>query len=194
MNRKKTLTLQNKEIVNKIKTRKIIFEMGTKNLLKTSILCLLLGLSSCLFAGDGNNSGKGKEKQRTEQKQKAEQKTLVKHLNREEFKKLVVNVDTEGWKYLGDKPCIVDFYASWCGPCRMISPFLDDLSQEFKDQIYIYKINIDEEKDLARYFGASSIPLLIFIPKEGQPQASRGALPKDEIRNAIKTVLLADKK
>lgn len=194
MNRKKTLTLQNKEIVNKIKTRKIIFEMGTKNLLKTSILCLLLGLSSCLFAGDGNNSGKGKEKQRTEQKQKAEQKTLVKHLNREEFKKLVVNVDTEGWKYLGDKPCVIDFYASWCGPCRMISPFLDDLSKEFKDQIYIYKINIDEEKDLARYFGASSIPLLIFIPKEGQPQASRGALPKDEIRNAIKTVLLADKK
>ena len=161
--------------------------MGTKNFLRTSILCLILGLSSCLYAGDGNNSGK-------KEKQKTEQKSLVKHLNREEFKKLVVNVDTEGWNYLGDKPCVLDFYASWCGPCRMISPFLDDLSKEFKDQVYIYKINIDEEKDLARYFGASSIPLLVFIPKEGQPQASRGALPKEEIRNAIKTVLLSDKK
>jgi thioredoxin len=141
-----------------------------------------------LYAGDGNNSSKGKEKQKTEQK------SLVKHLNREEFKKLVVNVDAEGWNYLGDKPCVLDFYANWCGPCRMISPFLDDLSKEYKDQIYIYKINIDEEKELARYFGASSIPLLIFIPKEGQPQASRGALPKDEIKNAINTVLLANKK
>ena len=162
--------------------------MGTKNFLRTSILCLLLGLSSCLYAGDGNNSSKGKEKQKTEQK------SLVKHLNREEFKKLVVNVDAEGWNYLGDKPCVLDFYANWCGPCRMISPFLDDLSKEYKDQIYIYKINIDEEKELARYFGASSIPLLIFIPKEGQPQASRGALPKDEIKNAINTVLLSNKK
>ena len=158
--------------------------MRTKNYLKTSILCLLLGLSSCLYAGNGHNTNKGKEKPKTEQK------SLVKHLNREEFKKLVVNVDTEGWNYLGDKPCVLDFYASWCGPCRMISPFLDDLSKEFKDQVYIYKINIDEEKDLARYFGASSIPLLVFIPKEGQPQASRGALPKEEIRNAINTVLL----
>ena len=186
-NRKKTLTLQNKESSKQLKKTKNYIEMKTRNLLKVSITCLLLGLSSCLFAGGGNNGDKGKAKPKTEEK------TLVKHLNKDQFKKLVVNVDAEGWNYLGDKPCVLDFYASWCGPCRMISPFLDDLSKEFKDQVYIYKINIDEEKDLARYFGASSIPLLVFIPKAGQPQASRGALPKDEIRNAINTVLLNKK-
>lgn len=146
--------------------------MGKRNLCKAVMMCLLLGLSSCLFAADNNKVG------------------TVKHLNKAEFKKLVVNVDAEGWNYLGDKPCIVDFYASWCGPCRMISPYLDDLAKEYKDKIYIYKINVDEEKELAGYFGASSIPLLIFIPKNGQPQASRGALPKEEIKNAIETVLL----
>lgn len=148
--------------------------MGKKNFFRASIVYLLLGLTSCLYAADNKNTSAG----------------TVKHLNRAEFKQLVVNVDEDGWKYLGDKPCVIDFYATWCGPCRMISPYLDDLAKEFKDEIYIYKIDVDKEKELAQYFGASSIPLLIFVPKDGQPQASRGALPKEEIRNAIKTVLL----
>ncbi len=148
--------------------------MGKKNLFRASIVYLLLGLTSCLYAADNKNASTG----------------TVKHLNRAEFKQLVVNVDEDGWKYLGDKPCVIDFYATWCGPCRMISPYLDDLAKEYKDEIYIYKIDVDKEKELAHYFGATSIPLLVFVPKDGQPQASRGALPKEEIRNAIKTVLL----
>ncbi len=155
--------------------------MRTRSLFKASILCIMLGFSSCLYAGGGNDKANAKT---------VSNESLVKHLNKEQFKKLVVDVDKDGWKFLGDKPCIVDFYASWCGPCRMISPYLDDLAKDYKGQINIYKINVDEEKDLARYFGASSIPLLIFIPKDGQPQASRGALPKEEINNAIKNVLL----
>lgn len=147
--------------------------MAKSNLFKASIIYLLLGLTSCLYAADNKNTS-----------------GTVKHLNRDEFKKLVVDVDKDGWKYLGDKPCIIDFYATWCGPCRMISPYLDDLAKEYKDEIYIYKVDVDKEKELAGYFGATSIPLLIFVPKDAQPQASRGALPKEEIRNAIKTVLL----
>lgn len=147
--------------------------MGKKNFIRMSIVYLLLGLTSCLYAADNKNEA-----------------GTVQHLNREQFKKLVVNVDQDGWKYLGDKPCIIDFYATWCGPCRMISPYLDDLAKEYKDQIYIYKIDVDKEKELAGYFGASSIPLLIFVPKDGQPQASRGALPKEEIKMAIQKVLL----
>ena len=116
------------------------------------------------------------------------------HLNKEEFLKRVFNFEKSNeWKYLGDKPCVLDFYANWCGPCRMISPFLDELAEEYKGKIYIYKINTDQERELASMFGASSIPLLIFIPMSGQPQANRGALPKEEIRRAIETVLLGKK-
>ena len=116
------------------------------------------------------------------------------HLNKEEFLKKVFNFETsQEWKYLGDKPCVLDFYANWCGPCRMISPFLDELAEELKGQIYIYKINIDQERELAATFGASSIPLLVFIPTKGQPQANRGALPKEEIKRAIEIVLLGKK-
>ena len=116
------------------------------------------------------------------------------HLNKEEFLKKVLNFEaSDEWKYLGDKPCVLDFYANWCGPCRMISPFLDELAEEFKGKIYIYKINTDQERELASMFGASSIPLLVFIPMNGQPQANRGALPKEEIRRAIETVLLGKK-
>jgi len=125
---------------------------------------------------------------------KTEAAGKVIHLNKEEFLKRVFNFQTSTeWKYLGDKPCILDFYANWCGPCRMISPFLDQLAEEYKGQIYIYKINTDQEKELAAAFGASAIPLLVFIPMEGQPQANRGALPKEEIRRAIDTILLGKK-
>lgn len=178
--KKKTLFLHYKLLGTK-ETIKSVNNMKTRNLVKASVICLMLGLSSCLYAGSGNDKTTTKA---------ANTESLVKHINKEQFKKLVVDVDKEGWNFLGDKPCILDFYASWCGPCRMISPYLDDLSKTYKGQINIYKINVDEEKDLARYFGASSIPLLIFIPKEGQPQASRGALPKEEINNAIKNILL----
>ncbi len=125
-------------------------------------------------------------------KENVESKVI--HLTKEEFLKKVFNFEkSTEWKYLGDKPCILDFYASWCGPCRMISPYLDQLAGEYKGQVYIYKINVDKERDLAAAFGASSIPLLVFIPTEGQPQANRGALPKDEIKRAIDTVLLGKK-
>ena len=116
------------------------------------------------------------------------------HLTKSDFLKKVFNYETsKEWKYVGDKPCLLDFYASWCGPCRMISPFLDQLAEEYKGKIYIYKINTDQERELAATFGASSIPLLIFIPMNGQPQASRGALPKEDIKKAIDTVLLGKK-
>ena len=126
---------------------------------------------------------------KTEDKKEVVDKVI--HLNKEEFLKKVFNYEENNeWKYLGDKPCVLDFYASWCGPCRMISPFLDQLAEEYKGKIYIYKINTDQERELASMFGASSIPLLVFIPMKDQPQANRGALPKEEIKRAIDAVLL----
>lgn len=123
---------------------------------------------------------------------KTESKVI--HLTKADFLKRVFNYEASNeWKYIGDKPCILDFYANWCGPCRMISPYLDELAEEYKGKVYIYKINTDQEKELAAMFGASSIPLLVFIPMKDQPQANRGALPKEEIKRAIDTVLLGKK-
>lgn len=113
-------------------------------------------------------------------------------LTKEEFLKRVVNYEatpTE-WKYLGDKPCIIDFYASWCGPCKQIAPVLEELAKEYDGQIYIYKIDTEKERELASAFGIQSIPTLLFCPMNGDPQLVQGAMPKSGFEQAIKEVLL----
>ncbi|HOJ99948.1 MAG: thioredoxin [Treponemataceae bacterium] len=107
-----------------------------------------------------------------------------------EFKEKVFDYEknTE-WAYAGDLPAIVDFYADWCGPCKMVSPILDQLSKEYEGKIHVYKVNTDEEQELASVFGIQSIPTILFIPKEGQPQAAMGALPKATLERAIQEVL-----
>lgn len=94
------------------------------------------------------------------------------------------------WVYKGDKPAIVDFYADWCGPCRIVSPILKDLAAEYDDQIYIYKVNVDNERELAAMFGARSIPMFLFIPMDEDPQVGKGALPKKSFKEVIDTFLL----
>ena len=113
------------------------------------------------------------------------------HLTTEEFSKKVTDLkDVEkGFKYLGDNPCIVDFFADWCGPCKSISPILEELSEENKD-IILYKVNIDEEQEVAAAFGIRSIPTLLFIPIDGKPQMTQGAAPKTDLQRAIDTILL----
>lgn len=94
------------------------------------------------------------------------------------------------WKYNGDKPAIVDFYATWCGPCRITSPILKDLAAEYGEEIYVYKIDVDREPELAAMFGVQSIPMFLFIPMNENPQVAMGALPKESFREAIHTFLL----
>ncbi len=127
---------------------------------------------------------------------KAEPKTEAKmgtiHLTKAEFLSKVANYEKEPneWKYLGDKPCIIDFYATWCGPCKMIAPILEELAKEYNGQIYIYKVDTGAEQDLAGAFGIRSIPSLLFCPMNGKPQMAQGALPKDAMVKAINEVLL----
>ncbi len=94
------------------------------------------------------------------------------------------------WKFEGTLPCLIDFYADWCGPCKMVAPILEELSKEFEGKINIYKVNTEVEQELAAAFGIRSIPSLLFCPKDGKPQMSMGALPKQAMTDAINEVLL----
>lgn len=95
------------------------------------------------------------------------------------------------WQYKGDKPAIVDFYATWCGPCRITAPVLKKLAAEYGDQIYIYKIDVDKEPELAAAFGVRNIPMFLFIPMKGVPKLGSGALPEKSFREVIDTFLLS---
>lgn len=97
---------------------------------------------------------------------------------------------SQDWKYKGDKPAIIDLYADWCGPCRMTSPIMKDLAKEYDGKIVIYKVNVDKEKELAALFNASSIPLFVFIPMNGEPQLFRGAADKATYKKVIDDFLL----
>jgi thioredoxin len=113
------------------------------------------------------------------------------HLTTTDFKEKVFNYETgKEWKYKGTLPAIVDFYADWCQPCKMVAPVLEDLAREYAGKIMVYKVNTEEEQELASIFGIRSIPTLLFIPKEGQPQAAMGALPKQTFEKVIKDLLL----
>lgn len=114
------------------------------------------------------------------------------HLSKAEFLTKVADYEKNPaeWKYLGDKPAIIDFYASWCGPCKMIAPILEELAEEFGDDIYVYKIDTEQEQELAAAFGIRSIPTLLFVPMEGQPQMTQGAMPKSTFKQVIEEVLL----
>lgn len=115
---------------------------------------------------------------------------MLEVLNTENFKKKVFNyIESKEWKYEGDLPCLIDFYADWCGPCKMIAPTLESLAKEYDGKLNIYKLNTDNEPEVAQAFGINSIPSLLFIPKEGQPQMAQGALPKNALEKAFKEIL-----
>ncbi len=133
-------------------------------------------------------------KESKESKQTGNEEVVMKtiHLTKAEFLEKVANFEEnpQEWKYLGDKPAIIDFYADWCGPCKAIAPILEELAAEYDGQIYIYKINTDKEQELAAAFGIRSIPTLLFVPMGGDPQMAQGAMPKPAFKQAIESVLL----
>ena len=114
----------------------------------------------------------------------------LEHLTTETFKEKVFNYEAnKDWKFEGEIPAIIDFYADWCGPCKTVAPILEELQAEYGDKLNIYKVNTEEQQELASVFGVQSIPSLLFITKEGQPQMAMGALPKETFKQAISEVL-----
>jgi len=111
-------------------------------------------------------------------------------LNKDTFKEKVFNYETEReWKFEGDKPAIVDFWAEWCGPCKMVGPVLEEIGKDFEGKVDIYKVDVDSNPELSQTFQIQSVPAILFIPLDGQPQMSLGALPKATIETAIKDLL-----
>ncbi len=118
----------------------------------------------------------------------------MEHLTADTFKEKVFNYEkNKDWTFEGNIPCIIDFYADWCGPCKMVAPVLEELSKEYEGKVNIYKVDTEAQQELAGLFGIRSIPSILFVPMGEQPQMAMGALPKESIEDAIKNVLKVEK-
>ena len=151
-----------------------------KSLYKTAALAVMvmIALASCGNAGAQNDK-------KTENKAKA-----VTELNADSFKAKVYDMSKEELIYLGEKPAIVDFTATWCGPCQRIAPVLDQLAAEYDGKVAIYKVDIDKNRDLAKAFNVTSIPAILYIPLNGEPVMTIGSRDKGKFVSEIETILL----
>ncbi len=115
-------------------------------------------------------------------------------LTKKAFLEKVFNYEkNKEWKYEGDLPCIIDFYADWCGPCKMVAPILEELSDEYKGKVHIYKVDTEVEQELAAAFAIRSIPTMLFVPMGEAPQMAQGALPKQQLEQVFKDFLKVEK-
>ena len=163
--------------------------------MKIKLFAIAFAATFVLAACTNNsNSNLTAQTDNTKQETNSNKKNMAKtiQLTKADFLTKVANYEKnpEKWEYLGDKPAIIDFYADWCGPCKMVAPILEELAAEYDGQIYIYKVDTEAEQELAAAFGIRSIPSLLFVPMGEAPQMAQGALPKDAFKQAINEVLL----
>ena len=122
-------------------------------------------------------------------------KAEVKYITMEQFQKQVFNYKTDTvWNYLGKRPCVIDFYTTWCGPCKRLAPIMEELSEKYKGKVVFYKADTEKERELAYVFQISSIPQVLYVPKSGQPMLLKGLYPQENIEQIIEEFLLGKKK
>jgi thioredoxin len=146
---------------------------------------LILGIGMAILPFTGCQSQQTKQTKTPETK-----KSSIEHLTSVSFKQKVFNYElNKVWKFVGTKPAIIDFYADWCGPCRMLAPTVDQIAAKYKGKIDVYKINVDNEQEISSAFGISSIPAILFIPMDNRPQMSVGAISNADFEKTIKEFL-----
>lgn len=161
----------------------------------TAIVLLALsctnGSATSLESTELENSSGTAEVVKTTSNEPGQETGKTIHLTKQDFLEKVMNYEKNQseWVYEGDKPALIDFYADWCGPCKVVAPILEELKDEYGDKLDIYKVNTEEQRELSSVFGIQSIPSLLFIPKDGPPQMAMGALPKETFKQAISEVL-----
>lgn len=154
---------------------------------------LIVILSLFMLVSCGNSK---KENKKSEQVQKVEnvveEESLVKNLDYKTFVKKVWDIETypDSFAYKSKLPCIIDFYADWCGPCKRVAPIMEEIAQEYEDKIIVYKVNVDKEHKLPLIFKVKNIPTVFFLPTEGQPLSQVGALSKEEYISIINKHLI----
>lgn len=150
-------------------------------------LFIMLACVTLLAACGGDK--KEEKKQENEQPKSEQQVTACITLDTEGFVQKVADINNPEWKYLGDKPAIVDFYADWCGPCKAIAPHLEEIAKEYEGKLYVYKINVDNDPEIADAFKIVGIPTLLFIPVEGEYSVQIGNTSKEELLKKIAEIL-----
>lgn len=119
----------------------------------------------------------------------------VRYITTEQFRERIFDYTKEKeWSYKGEKPCVIDFYTTWCGPCKRLAPIMEEMSQQYCDRVVFYKADTERERELAYVFGISSIPQVLYIPAEGKPMLLKGLYPKEEIVKIIDEFLLKSEK
>ena len=154
--------------------------MKTLQRIALATLSAAIMITSCGNAG-ARNTGDTSQNKKTK---------AVVELNADDFNKLVYDMKVDEIEYLGTLPAIVDFTATWCGPCQRIAPILDELAAEYDGKIVIYKVDIDKERELAKAFSISSIPAVLYIPMDGEPVITIGSRGKEKFKKEIETILL----
>lgn len=156
--------------------------------MKTIYMTAALAVISILsFASCGNAGAENKKEKEMKEIRK------VTELNAQEFAAKVYDISAQELTYLGDKPAVVDFYATWCGPCQRIAPIMNELAAEYDGKVDIYKVDIDKSPELAKAFGISSIPAILYIPLDGEPTLTVGSRDKSRFKTEIETILLEKK-
>ena len=153
------------------------------------IIAVMLGLT--ILPTSYRTKNEKKTTIEKEQKNKEDKKMNVKELTLESFKNNIMDYEANPteWKFKGERPAVIDFYAVWCGPCKATAPILESLAREYNGKVDFYKVDVDKQQELSAMFGIRSIPSLLFIPKEGKPQMQVGAMDHTQLENAIKSIL-----